>query len=342
MNSPLDEQDLQLLHALQISPRISWAEAARVLGTTATTLAGRWHRLRADGAAWVTVHPARSLSGVPVAFIEIDVAPGERDAVISALCREPRAATIEETASGHDLLVTTFAPDWDSLARFALDDLAGLPGVRRLNTRLATQIHWEGSQWRLDALDRDQQSMLTPVQQQNGLPGRTLPTRDWPLVEALTHDGRRSAADLARITGRKPATVRRQLARLVSSGLVSFRCEIAQLESRWPVMCTWFAQVPQQELERTAQSLTTLPDLRLCASVTGSANLMISVWTGSPGELVSLERRMNEKLPWMVLSESVLTLRTAKRMGWTLDPSGRTTGQVVVPLVEHGSRQVGP
>lgn len=39
------------------------------------------------------------------------------------------------------------------------------------------------------------------------------------LLEALTYDGRRSAADLARITGRKPATVRRQVARLVASGV---------------------------------------------------------------------------------------------------------------------------
>lgn len=339
MNQSPDERDLELLHALQISPRISWAGAARVLGTTATTLAARWHRLRSEGAAWVTVHPGRRLSGVPVAFIEIDVAPAERDEAIRALCREPRAATVEETASGHDLLVTTFASRWDSLRRFALDDLARLPGVRRINTRTATQIHREGSQWRLDALDRDQRSMLAPGHESNGAPERTLPPKDWPLVEALTRDGRSSAADLARTTGRNPATVRRQLARLVSSGLVSFRCEVAQLRSRWPVMCTWFAQVPPRELQRTVQSLTTLPDLRLCASVTGTANVMFSVWAGSPTDVVSLEQRVHEKLPWVVLTESVLTLRTAKRMGWILDSSGHATGQVVVPLPEDRPHQ---
>lgn len=257
MNSRLDERDLALLHALQISPRISWAEAARVLGSTATTLAGRWDRLRCEGAAWVTVHPGHRLTGVTLAFIEIDVAPAERGAVVRALRHDHRAATIEETASGRDLLVTAFAADQDALARFALDDVAALPGVRRVDTRVATRIHWEGSRWRLDALDREQRSMLkSPPEHGNGS-GLMLPPKDyWPLVEALTHDGRRSAADLARITGRKPATVRRQLTRLVSSGLVSFRCEIAQLRSRWPVVCTWFARVPPPDLERTVQSST--------------------------------------------------------------------------------------
>ncbi|GAB2737647.1 Lrp/AsnC family transcriptional regulator [Salinifilum aidingensis] len=338
MNTHLDERDLALLHALQLSPRISWAEAARVLGSTASTLAGRWHRLRSEGAAWVTVHPGRSLTGVTVAFIDIDVAPTERDEVVRALCRDPRAATIEEAASGRDLLVTVFVADQDALARFALEDLASLPGVRRIDTRVATRIHWEGSQWRLDALDRNQQSRLRSARDNDSEPA--LPPRDyWPLVEALTRDGRCSAADLARLTGRKPATVRRQLARLIFSGLVSFRCEIAQLRSRWPVICTWFARVPQQELERTVQSLTTLPELRLCASVSGEANLMFTVWAGSPGDLLALERRMNEKLPWMTLVESVFGLRTPKRMGWILDPSGHSTGQVVVPLPAHASQR---
>lgn len=340
MHPHLDEQDLALLHALQISPRISWAEAARVLGTTATTLADRWNRLRSEGSAWITVHPGRRLTDVTVAFIDIDVAPTERDEVIRALCRDPRAVTVEESASGRDLMVTTFAPDQDSLARFTMDDVPHLPGVRRINTRVVTRIHWEASQWRLDALDRDQQSSLTSDRGRSQGTDPPLPPKDyWPLVEALSRDGRRSAADLARVTGRNPATVRRQLARLLSSGMVSFRCEIARLRSRWPVVCTWLARVPQQELTSTVRSLMTLPDLRLCTSITGDANLMFQVWTNSPSELLSLEHRMSEKLPSMTLAESVLELRAPKRMGWLLDPSGRSTGDVVVPMPAHASQR---
>lgn len=88
MQADLDEQDLALLHALQIAPRLSWADAARVLGPTPATLAGRWERLRSQGMAWVTVHVGR-LRNVTVAFVELDVAPTGRGEVIDVLCRDP-------------------------------------------------------------------------------------------------------------------------------------------------------------------------------------------------------------------------------------------------------------
>lgn len=332
MNPDLDEQDLALLHALQIAPRISWAEAARVLGTTATTLANRWQRLRDGGLAWMTMHPGRRSSTTVVAFVDLDVSPAERERVIADLCADPRAATVEETAAGRDLQVTALLPDRDALTRFVLDDLPRIPGVRRVDTRLATAMHWEGSLWRLDALDRAQQAQLrSAVPATDARSGATIPDEYWPLVTALAEDGRRSAADLARSTGRNYATVRRQVAKLLSSEALSLRCEVAQVRTRALVVCTWLAYVPPADLDRTVQSLVTLPELRLCASVSGDANLMFTLWTASATELARVERLLSEKLPWLRLRESVLDLRTRKRMGWLLDSQGFSTGQVVVP-----------
>lgn len=229
MTPRLDEVDLALIHALQIAPRASWAEVGRVLGSTPATVAGRWERLRAEGLAWVTVHPGRRMSDVVVAFLDVDVEPARREETLRELCRDPRAVTVEETARGRDLMVTVLETDQNSLARFALDDLPRMPGVRRVDTHLATELHWEGSRWRLDALDPTQEAALrTGGRAATHVPMAALPANQWPLVEALTADGRRSAADLARITGGNPATVRRQVARLLASDLLSFRCEVAQ------------------------------------------------------------------------------------------------------------------
>lgn len=336
MNPDLDEQDLALLHALQIAPRISWAQAARALGSTATTLANRWQRLRDGGLAWVTVHSGRRNNATVVAFVDLDVSPADRERVIADLCADPRAATVEEAAAGRDLLVTALLPDRQALTRFVLDDLPRIPGVQRVDTRLATAMHWEGSLWRLNALDRAQQAQLrSAVLATEVRAPAVIPDEYWPLVEALTEDGRLSAADLARRTGRNHATVRRQVAKLLSSGVLSFRCEVAQLGSGAPVVCTWFAQVPPADLDRTVHSLVTLPELRLCASVSGDSNLMFTLWTASAAELFRVERLLSEKLPWLRLRESVLELRTRKRMGWVLDASGRSTGRVVVPGPAH-------
>jgi DNA-binding Lrp family transcriptional regulator len=148
-------------------------------------------------------------------------------------------------------------------------------------------------------------------------------------VEGLAHDGRATAAELARTSGRNPATVRRQLTRLLDSGMLQFRCEVAQLASQWPILCGWHARVPIAEHERTAEALSTLPELRLCLSTTGATNLYFSVWARSLPDLLRIERLLGERLPWLELAESTVTLRTLKRMGWMLGPDGRCTGDVV-------------
>ncbi len=337
MHPHLDEQDLALVHALQIAPRVSWAEAARVIGSTPATLARRWERLHAEGLAWVTVHPGRRMSEVVVAFVDVDLDPGRRAETIRALCRDPRAVTVEEAARGRDLMVTVLETDQAALARFVLDELPRLPGVRRVDTHLATDVHWEGSRWRLDALDPGQEAALRESRRRSGgTPPTAVAANYRPLVEALATDGRRSAADLARITGRPPATARRQVSRLLSSDLLSFRCELAQVRSRWPTVCTWLARVPTDDVDRTVRSLATLPELRLCASTAGATNLLFTVWSRSPGELIRLERLLAEKLPSLRLEESAVMLRAPKRMGWILDADGRNTGEVV-PSPAHSN-----
>ncbi|RRO14350.1 Lrp/AsnC family transcriptional regulator [Saccharopolyspora rhizosphaerae] len=327
----MSEADLALIHALQIAPRVSWAEAARVLDSSPTALAARWQRLREAGMAWVTVHSGEQSRDV-VAFVDLQVDPARRAAAIERICRDPRAASVEEAAGGRDLVLTVIVPDYDSLAAFTLDDLPTTPGVRAVNTHVATRVHRQGSDWRLDALDRDQQAALRDAARNAESPGPgRVPDSYWPVVQRLARDGRQSAAEIARALDRDPATVRRQVARLLATDALAFRCEVAGLRSRWPIVCTWFARVPMTELDHTVRALSTLPELRLLVSTVGQSNLMFLLWARSSGDLMRIERSVDEKLPWLQLTESVLTLRTRKRMGWVLDRHGRATGELVLP-----------
>jgi DNA-binding Lrp family transcriptional regulator len=329
---PVTEQDLEIVHALQIAPRAAWTDAARILRITPATLAARWERLRAAGIAWVTAHPGAGTRTMLASFVELDCVPGCKPQVLEILCQDPRAVSIEELARSGDLLLTVLTRDLPSLTRFVLDDLARIGGVQRQRTHLAKQLHFEAKSWRLDALDAEQQKAFEALNRPRDDNRTVPPPRDaWPLIEALATDGRRGAADIARLTGRQPATVRRQLPRLLESGILSFRCELAQGHSRWPVNCTYFARVPPGELSRTVRALTTLSELRLCVSTTGETNLMFSVWTGEVVDLLDLEQRLSAHLPWLQIVDSAVTLRTIKRMGWMLDEYGAATGDVVVP-----------
>lgn len=326
-----DELDLQMLHGLQIAPRAPWAKAARVLGASPVTLMNRWERLRAEGLAWIVAHPS-GRADVLTAFVDVDLEPGRHREAITALVQDPCALSIEQSARGRDLLVTVMARDLTALSQYLLDHLPSLPGVQRQRASLALQIHRQGKDWRLQSLDQRQREGFEMM---GRAPGQTgpMPRDPGPIVDALLRDGRAGAADIARLTGRNPATVRRHLARVVGSGALSFRCEIAQDPTLWGLHCTWLARVAEEEKERTVAALATLPELRLCVSTTGETNLLVSVWARSPSDLMRLERLVGERMPWFALVESVVMLRTIKRFGWVVDDRGRATGEVVPPLV---------
>lgn len=330
----MDELDIRLVNVLQIAPRISWAEAGTVLDLSPSAVAERWRRLRDSGLTWISVYPSDMGHQHITATVDVDCRLAQRKAVAQQLCLDPRVVSLDECARGRDLLLTVMVPDLPTLSRFVLDELTAIPGITDTRTSVATAVHRTGSDWRLDALDADQRRRAEAIA--SGLPSpqrepAPLPPDVWPLIDALTPDGRRSIADLARATGRTPATVRRQLLQLLASNALTFRCDFEHAAAGWPISFTWFARVPPVELPRTLEVLTGLPQLRMCLSTTGQANLVFSVFSRSVAGLARFEQILGQKVPRLELIESMLHLRSLKRMGWLLDDKGRRTETLIVP-----------
>jgi len=121
-----------------------------------------------------------------------------------------------------------------------------------------------------------------------------------------------------------------QLNRVLSSGLLSFRCEMAQKFSGYPVSCQWFANVPPGQHEAAAAELRSLRTVRLSASTTGSTNFVIVMWLHSLADVMNAELALQQRIPQIELVESVVILNTAKRVGWMLNPDSTASGAVVV------------
>lgn len=326
----LSEEDLSLLHALQIRPRASWTALGEVLQRSPAALAARWARLRAAGLAWVTVHPIVRAPSTQMAFVEVDCLPTRRGEVVEALCSVPEIISIEISARGRDLLLMVVARDWATLSNLVLTRLQ-VDGILRHRTSLVTEIHLEASDWRLDALSRTQTLAVTRSEAADPTVVRPAEAADDELVDLLAHDGRLSFADLARLTGRRPATVRRQVARLNASGIMRFRCEVSQESSRWPICCTWFCRLDSTHVSDTVQFLRDIPEIRGCFSTTGESNFMFIAWTRSVHDLLRIEKSVTEAEPALRLLDSAVALTTRKRIGWLLDQSGCATGEVIVP-----------
>ncbi|WP_460072683.1 Lrp/AsnC family transcriptional regulator [Streptomyces sp. YKOK-I1] len=333
----LSEEDLALVHALQLRPRASWTELGRTLGVDAVTVARRFHRLTDRGETWVAVSPGPMLlQHLCVAFVEIDCAAGTADAVAGTLRGHPHAVTIERSADTHRLLATVATADVAAMAHYTLDVLSAVPGIAAVGTRIVTHMFTEGGRWQIDVLDPEQRSRLvTPTGGEDS--GRRtgseeITSRDRVLLSLLYHEGRASFQSLAEALGTTAFTVRRRLDRLTRLGLIRFRCDFARPLGGWPVAVTFWATAPVHELSVIGHALVRLPEVRNCAAVTGRYNLVVQAALHSVNDVLRLETRLCDVHPRLVVTDRAMTLRHDKLLGRVLDPRGRSLG-VVAPDV---------
>lgn len=329
----MDELDLALVNALQLRPRASWVDLARPLGSTATTLARRWDRLSSAGLAWVTASFGREFSRSRcIAYVMIRSDPRERSHVVEELARCPEAATIEVATGGHDINCDVLTRDLRELDRFLTGKVYGVRGISSVSVLLTTSLYLEGSRWRLRSLDQGQLSVLAKgtMSLPRGQHAIDLDGLDRSLLEHLAHDGRLSWAELSGLTGTSTATARRRLGRLMSSGIVAFRCEIAHPLAGWPIQASLLAQAPAADLDRICQGLAAWPECRFVAAVTGAANIYSTFWVRDLGELQRLEARTSNSFPSLTVLDRMVALSTPKRMGHLSDSEGRRVGTVPI------------
>ncbi|QTE03091.1 hypothetical protein S1361_37495 [Streptomyces cyanogenus] len=99
----------------------------------------------------------------------------------------------------------------------------------------------------------------------------------------------------------------------------------------------WF----RQDLDRLGLALAHLPQTRLCASVTGSCNLLLSVGLRGTREVGTFDALLAERMSELRVRGRTVALRTAKRMGRIRDRQGRAVRNVPlrVPRASRADRQ---
>lgn len=339
--SRYDDVDLQLINVLQESARVSWTDAGRVLRLSPTAVAARWARLEAEGVAWISVHPNIVAPDYLTAIVELGCLPTGRAALARRLMLDGRIVTMDESSRGSDLLLTVIVADLDALSQFVLDDLVPSAEITSVRTSVVVNVFGTFNDWRAGTLDADQIAELRRVRRSNGLVEgseatsavASLPSESWEIAEQLVANGRLSVAELSRAIDRNPATVRRHLASLLASNRLSFRCDMVHALVGYPVTAAFFAKVPSIEIGPTIEKLQRLPQLRMGLQVTGEANLIFSVFMRSVHELARFQHQIGLLLPSVVVLESMVLLRSRKRMGWLLDEGGYNTRELVPPQV---------
>ncbi|MGI5327094.1 Lrp/AsnC family transcriptional regulator [Actinomadura nitritigenes] len=325
-STTLDELDHLLVTALQTAPRADWRRIGAAIGADASTAARRWARLTGAGLAWLACFPAAVDWLTPVvAYIEIDCVPGRLHAVAAEIAEDPHVFNLEHVTGGRDLLMTVVVRDNAELARYVGFRLGRLDGVAATRTQIATTLHSEGSRWRLDRLGREQRDLLAGdrPRRPGELGGWALRAEDQALARLLVEDCRQPVARLAERTGLSPTTVRRRLDRMHRGGALMYRCEVARFLSGWPVTVYLWGAAPPDEVARLAALLAGLRETRMCASLTGSDNVLFVVWLRSVERVQSFETALLRRFPQLTITDRAVALWQVKLAGQLLDPQGR-------------------
>ena len=149
----LSEDDLALINALQIAPRLSWSDAADVLGVHATTLASRWDRLRAAGASWTTAHLIGDPKRMCLAFVAVDCEMNRREQVTASLAAVPEIVTVEEAASNRDLMLTVVTRSLEEFSTKVVSRLKETEGLVKYQTALCTRLHSGGGEPQIPSVE---------------------------------------------------------------------------------------------------------------------------------------------------------------------------------------------
>ncbi|MCC2660811.1 MAG: AsnC family transcriptional regulator [Arthrobacter sp.] len=295
------------------------------------------NRIFLQESSWTTAHLIGDPKQMCLAFVAVDCEMNRREQVTASLAAVPEIVTVEEAASNRDLMLTVITRSLEDFSTKVVSRLKETEGLVKYQTSLCTRLHVGADAWRLNVLTRAQQKALQALAR----PGasdpetadasrETLPASHLDLLPYLARDGRATAADIARGLDRNPATVQRQLNRVLASGILSLRCEVAQRYSSFPVTCQWFVNVPAGQHEAAAASLRSVRNVRLSASTTGPTNFVIIMWLQSLAAVMDAELALQQKVPGIELVESVVMLTTVKRVGWMLNEDSTASGAVVV------------
>ncbi|MEU5030613.1 Lrp/AsnC family transcriptional regulator [Streptomyces milbemycinicus] len=320
----VDSLDIQIINALQIYPRVSWAQLAGILRVDPSTISRRWATLTNQRQAWTSCSEADApqlREKMISALVEIRCVPGHREHVITELGRQQAISSVHCTSGARDLYVMTSTDSLLSMDRYVDERIAVIPGIVGTRTHYLRKIFVEGANWRLTALSKEQVKALHDFRPSE--PPKQRKPIHRAVVAALEGDVRRTAADMQQELGRSLSMIARDIDAVLAADWVRWRVDFAHTLLGWSTAAALWLDVQPLDLERVVASLRLLNHVRLCASVTGNANLAVFLWLRDLQELDEIENKLTSAFPKVRIKDRWIIPRIAKRAGHILDLDSR-------------------
>lgn len=324
--APTDDE-LRLIHALQVWPRAPWSLLGPIFDVDPVTLARRWSALTSRGMAWVTSQPPSSsvarTSPALGAIVEVECVAGSIDSVITELSQDRECLSIDVASGGRDVILTVGGRTPAEFNRYVISRVPGIPDVRTVRTHPVITTVSAAPQWRLRALDADEVSVIdaarhTETARLSAMFSRP-PVADPDIIAILSHDGRATTRMVSEALGVPMRRARVQLSATLASGSFEIRTDMPRWASGYPICAWYFLRVPAAQIAQVGRRLSGLPAVRTVLSVAGPANLLVSVWLRELSDVEGLEVVIEQKLPAVSILDRSVVLSVRKRMGRVFD-----------------------
>ncbi|OBI20179.1 Lrp/AsnC family transcriptional regulator [Mycobacterium sp. E2497] len=281
----IDPLDGQILHALQISPRVSFRRIAEVVGASEQTVARRYHRLRRNGVVRVVglVNPGVDGNGDWAQWVcRIHAKPDRIPQLADALVRNPDVSHANVLSGWTDLVCTIRAPLGESREDMLLQRLPRTSSVIDIDIEVVLHTFgrpptapWTGYGHKLSA---EQAERILGVAEAvtTGRPSPPAP-EDRPMLNALADDGRAPHTRLAERTGWSVARVRRRLAALEAAGALLYDVDVLPERLGYHLSAMLWLTVAPRHVQRVGEQIAAHDQVAFAAAVSGRKNLMAVV-----------------------------------------------------------------
>ncbi|WP_381796598.1 Lrp/AsnC family transcriptional regulator [Streptomyces niveus] len=275
----LDEVDLDLVAALQLSPRTPVNALAEVLDSSPSTVARRLARLRAERLLRVVGRldwPLITTENPRQVWIKCE--PGRSEEVARHILELDEVQTLLLTTGSADIYCSVYPLLGTDIFELLTRRLPGIPGIVSVESQLVLRAYAMGQVWRLHRLTGEQTDRLrehaVPITQDRRASPGQLSDLERRTLRLMVDNGRIPAADIARELDVSRSTAYRTSQSLLESGALWPRVEIEPSLLGHPLNALMSLTVLPQAIPSLLDTLGAHPSGRYVSMVAGSASVI--------------------------------------------------------------------
>jgi DNA-binding Lrp family transcriptional regulator len=306
MTAKLDSVDQHIIAMLGENGRYSNVEIAATIGVSHSTIKKRIDRLLAEGVCRVlgVVNPEKVGFGTSV-FLLMKTRPDMVAQVAESLATYPEVYWIGQVTGRYDIVAEVILRDAAGIFDLVTRDIARIPGILSLESLVATrQTWWRPMEWRPsagEALMAGVDRWDLPVWRGDGSGKRKdardvaeapapeqLDETDIRIIALLQENGRRSAAEIARLAGITRPAAKGRIDRLLESGV----CKVIGVVGRENVglaigVHVYISTEPNKTVE-VGDALARMPEIAWLSHTTGQFDILAEMYARTAEEAFDL------------------------------------------------------